>query len=292
MTVAALIVANPVGSVFDPRTGLPWGIGTDGAEFFGLRAPSAGAGRRGERPRREEHRRSTPRSGSSPPTPHCPRRRAGASRPPATTGWPGRSGRRTRRSTATRCSRSPPGRCRCRRRTRRRRPSSPTDLPSPRRCARRRPICVERAVVDAVLTATSVAGIPAYRELLSTAMRGREPTATRGYERGRLLGVGDQGGPRRRDGGACACRSSRRGMRDHRRPGGLRPSGTACGDDQRGTLADVLPLRFGRTAEGVAADGRRRRGARRHLPLAHRDRGVPEPHRRLATRPNPTPTTS
>ena len=33
-------------------------------------------------------------------------------------------------------------------------------------------ICVERAVVDAVLTATSVAGIPAYRELLSTAMRG------------------------------------------------------------------------------------------------------------------------
>ncbi|MFE7802963.1 P1 family peptidase [Nocardia sp. NPDC057440] len=37
VTVAALIVANPVGSVFDPRTGLPWGTGTDGPEYFGLR---------------------------------------------------------------------------------------------------------------------------------------------------------------------------------------------------------------------------------------------------------------
>ncbi|WP_067549043.1 P1 family peptidase [Nocardia crassostreae] len=40
MTVGALIVANPVGSVFDPRTGLPWGVGTDGPEHFGLRPPS------------------------------------------------------------------------------------------------------------------------------------------------------------------------------------------------------------------------------------------------------------
>lgn len=38
-TVSALIVANPVGSVFDPRTGLPWGVGSDGAEFFGLGLP-------------------------------------------------------------------------------------------------------------------------------------------------------------------------------------------------------------------------------------------------------------
>ncbi|WP_433194906.1 P1 family peptidase [Nocardia sp. CA-107356] len=36
VTVSALIVANPVGSVFDPRTGLPWGVGTDGPEHFGL----------------------------------------------------------------------------------------------------------------------------------------------------------------------------------------------------------------------------------------------------------------
>ncbi|MBL1078114.1 P1 family peptidase [Nocardia sp. 2] len=41
ITVGALIVANPVGSVFDPRTGLPWGAGTDGPEFFGLRPATA-----------------------------------------------------------------------------------------------------------------------------------------------------------------------------------------------------------------------------------------------------------
>jgi L-aminopeptidase/D-esterase-like protein len=41
VTVAALIVANPVGSVFDPRTGLPWGAGTDGPEHFGLRPADA-----------------------------------------------------------------------------------------------------------------------------------------------------------------------------------------------------------------------------------------------------------
>ncbi|MEU7633622.1 P1 family peptidase [Nocardia sp. NPDC049220] len=40
ITVAALIVANPVGSVFDPRTGLPWGSGTDGPGYFGLRPPT------------------------------------------------------------------------------------------------------------------------------------------------------------------------------------------------------------------------------------------------------------
>ncbi|TSD93344.1 P1 family peptidase [Skermania sp. ID1734] len=40
-TVGALVVANPVGTVFDPRTGLPWGTGSDGPEFFGLQPPSA-----------------------------------------------------------------------------------------------------------------------------------------------------------------------------------------------------------------------------------------------------------
>ncbi|WP_167472548.1 P1 family peptidase [Nocardia arthritidis] len=38
VTVSALVVANPVGSVFDPRTGLPWGAGTDGPDYFGLRS--------------------------------------------------------------------------------------------------------------------------------------------------------------------------------------------------------------------------------------------------------------
>ncbi|MGV9680218.1 P1 family peptidase [Nocardia sp. NPDC003482] len=37
VTVGALVVANPVGSVFDPRTGLPWGTGTDGPAHHNLR---------------------------------------------------------------------------------------------------------------------------------------------------------------------------------------------------------------------------------------------------------------
>ncbi len=41
VTVGALVVANPVGSVFDPRTGLPWGAGTDGPDYFGLRPATA-----------------------------------------------------------------------------------------------------------------------------------------------------------------------------------------------------------------------------------------------------------
>ncbi|MGW6377859.1 P1 family peptidase [Rhodococcus sp. NPDC055112] len=41
VTVAALIVANPVGSVFDPGTGLPWGVGVAEAAGWGLRVPDA-----------------------------------------------------------------------------------------------------------------------------------------------------------------------------------------------------------------------------------------------------------
>ncbi|GAA4481718.1 P1 family peptidase [Rhodococcus olei] len=40
-TVGALVVANPVGSVFDPGTGLPWGVGTADAAAWGLRVPDA-----------------------------------------------------------------------------------------------------------------------------------------------------------------------------------------------------------------------------------------------------------
>lgn len=40
-TVAALVVANPVGSVFDPATGLPWGVAAADAAEWGLRVPAA-----------------------------------------------------------------------------------------------------------------------------------------------------------------------------------------------------------------------------------------------------------
>ncbi|WP_072687771.1 P1 family peptidase [Rhodococcus marinonascens] len=39
VTVAALMVANPVGSVFDPSTGLPWGAAAENAAAFGLCRP-------------------------------------------------------------------------------------------------------------------------------------------------------------------------------------------------------------------------------------------------------------
>ncbi|MDV2476033.1 P1 family peptidase [Rhodococcus zopfii] len=40
-TVAALVVANPVGTVVDPETGLPWGLGPGRAAALGLTAPTA-----------------------------------------------------------------------------------------------------------------------------------------------------------------------------------------------------------------------------------------------------------
>ena len=42
VTLGALVVANPVGSVLDPRTGLPWGAGAQLADEFGLADPTAG----------------------------------------------------------------------------------------------------------------------------------------------------------------------------------------------------------------------------------------------------------
>ncbi|MGO4200403.1 P1 family peptidase [Rhodococcus sp. TAF43] len=40
VTVAALMVANPVGAVWDPDTGLPWGLSLADAERRGMRLPS------------------------------------------------------------------------------------------------------------------------------------------------------------------------------------------------------------------------------------------------------------
>ncbi|NLU83955.1 P1 family peptidase [Rhodococcus sp. HNM0569] len=41
VTVGALVVANPVGSVVDPRTGVPWGVTGDDPSEYGLRPPNA-----------------------------------------------------------------------------------------------------------------------------------------------------------------------------------------------------------------------------------------------------------
>ena len=52
-------------------------------------------------------------------------------------------------------------------------------------------------------------------------------------------------------------------------------------DAERRPLADVLRVRLGRPAPALQGDGSQRRGAGRHLPLAHRHRGLPVAHRHL-----------
>ena len=179
VTVAALIVVNPVGSVFDPRTGLPWGTGTDGAEFFGLRAPSAeqvaAANALDEKKTALNTTIGVLATDAALPATACRRI--------ATAGHDGLA--RAIRPVhspldgdtlfvlATGSVPVPPPDPPLA-------PEFPDHLVVTAQVCEATAICVERAVVDAVLTATSVAGIPAYRELLSTAMRGREPTATRG----------------------------------------------------------------------------------------------------------------
>ena len=63
--------------------------------------------------------------------------------------------------------------------------------------------------------------------------------------------------------------------------GGQRPSDPVRPDGQRGALADLLRVRLGRSAPALQGDGGQRRGAGGHLPLAHRDRGLPVAHRHL-----------
>ncbi|HEY5852857.1 MAG TPA: P1 family peptidase [Aldersonia sp.] len=170
VTVAALIVANPVGSVFDPQTGLPWGTGTDGADFFGLIAASAEqvATARDLDDKKTSLNTTIGVIGTDAALP------ATACRRIATAGHDGlaRAIRPvhspldgdTLFALATGSVPVPPPD-----------PPLPPEFPdhlavTAQLCAAAA-VCVERAVVDAVLAASSVAGIPAYRELLSTAMR-------------------------------------------------------------------------------------------------------------------------
>ncbi|GAB4583568.1 P1 family peptidase [Nocardia sp. IFM 10818] len=163
MTVGALIVANPVGSVFDPRTGLPWGAGTDGAEHFDLRPASAA---------QLTAANALPVKGTVLNTtigvvatdaaldPAACRRLAttahdGLARAirPAHSPLDGD----TLFALSTGAAESAPGFPL---------PSAfPADLLVLDQLCTAAAVCVERAIVDAILTATSVAGIPSYAEL-------------------------------------------------------------------------------------------------------------------------------
>ena len=170
-TVAALIVANPVGSVFDPQTGLPWGVGTDGAEFFGLRAPSAeqvaAANALAEKNTALNTTIGVVATDAALPATAC-RRLATAGHDglarairPVHSPLDGDTLFALATGSVQVPAPDPPLA-----------PEFPDHLAFTAQVCAAAAVCVERAVVDAVLTATAVAGIPAYREMLSTAMRG------------------------------------------------------------------------------------------------------------------------
>ncbi|NLE80967.1 MAG: P1 family peptidase [Rhodococcus sp.] len=165
-TVSALMVVNPVGSVFDPRTGLPWGVGTEGADMFGLRAPDS----------REllVANQLSPKGTVLNTTigvvaTDAPLSKAGCRRlavaghdglaraiRPAHSPLDGDTIFALATGTRAAASENPSG-------------AFPGDLgvlDALTGCAAQ---AVERAIVDAVLSATSVAGIPSYRELFPSA---------------------------------------------------------------------------------------------------------------------------
>ncbi|WP_433564873.1 P1 family peptidase [Nocardia sp. CA-151230] len=163
ITVGAVMVANPVGSVFDPRTGFPWGVGTDGPEHFGLRPATA---------EQLAAANSLPVKGTVLNTtigviatdaaldPAACRRLAATAHDglaravrPAHSPLDGD----TLFALATGTAEQPPAFPMP--------PAFPADLLILDQLCTAAAVCVERAIVDAILSATSVAGIPAYRDL-------------------------------------------------------------------------------------------------------------------------------
>ena len=162
VTVSALIVANPVGSVFDPRSGLPWGTGTDGPDHFGLHPAT---------PDQLAAANALPVKGTvlnttigvvatdAPLDPTgCKRMAATAHDGLARAIRPAHSplDGDTLFALATGTAQIPdfpmP-------------PAFPADLLLLDAVCTAAAVCVERAIVDAILSARSVAGIPAYSDL-------------------------------------------------------------------------------------------------------------------------------
>ncbi|SDE12738.1 P1 family peptidase [Rhodococcus tukisamuensis] len=172
VTVAALVVANPVGAVFDPATGLPWGVGPGDLERWGLRMPDpaelAAAVELGQKG-------TVLNTTIGVVATDAPLGKAGCRRV-AVAGHDGMA-------RAIRPAHSPldgdtlfalatgthPG------------PTPDAALPVPAAFAADLPVLAAvceaaadvtaRAIVDAILTATPVAGIPTYRELFPSAFR-------------------------------------------------------------------------------------------------------------------------
>ncbi|GGK69976.1 P1 family peptidase [Nocardia camponoti] len=167
VTVGAVVVANPVGSVVDPRTGWPWGVGTDGPEFFGLGPVT---------PDELAAFNALPTKGTVLNTTlgvvatdaaldpaGCERVATAAHDGLARAIRPVHSplDGDTIFVAATGTFDVAPAQLP---------PAFPSDLPLLDQLCSAAAVVVERAIVDAVLNATSVAGIPAYRDLFPSAM--------------------------------------------------------------------------------------------------------------------------
>ncbi|WP_328391392.1 P1 family peptidase [Nocardia sp. NBC_00416] len=163
VTVAALVVANPVGSVFDPRTGIPWGAGTDGPEFFGLRPGTAAELAAANALAVKSTVLNTTIGVVATDAPldaaGCRRLATVAHDGLARAVRPAHSplDGDTFFALATGTATPPP--------TPQLPSAFPADLPLIDALSTAAAVCVERAVVDAILAAEPVAGIPAYRTL-------------------------------------------------------------------------------------------------------------------------------
>lgn len=170
VTVAALMVANPVGDVIDPRTGLPWDASADELAVHGLTAPSA-AEIAALRELREKATVLNTTIGvvatDARLDPAATRRVAMAAHDgmahairPAHSPLDGD----TVFAVATGAVEPPTD------------PDVPAGMhpavPSIARIGAAAAVVTRRAIVDAVLSATGVAGIPAARDVLASALRG------------------------------------------------------------------------------------------------------------------------
>lgn len=163
VTVAALMVANPVGSVVDPATGLPWGVDPTRAAELGLSEadPPDTAALRALADKGTVLNTTIGIVATDAPLSKAACRRV------AVTGHDG-LGRAIRPAhspldgdtifaLATGTADTP---------TETTVPAFPAELPVLAAVCEAAATVVERAIVDAILSATSVAGIPAYRDVL------------------------------------------------------------------------------------------------------------------------------
>ncbi|WP_137725151.1 P1 family peptidase [Prescottella subtropica] len=167
VTVAALMVANPVGSVWDPDTGLPWGLTRADAERRGLRPPSAAdlaaAHTLGQKGTVLNTTIGVVATDARLSKPSCRRVAVAGHDGLARAIRPAHSplDGDTIFALATGTRDTPPvdGI-----------PAAfPAELPILDAVCTAAAVCVQRAIVDAILSATTVAGIPTYRDVFPSA---------------------------------------------------------------------------------------------------------------------------